>query len=196
MNRRRFLATSGGVLVASFAGCLSDSSQTPNTDDSYNQTDAEETDDQTHSEENSSESDSQDERDDCVGPLEPKSGYGRADPINEDIEVDEIKDAERKCEKTAFDIIFTQMKGKTDLDDVSDEKNWLSSSVTGGRITLIIRSETNQNGTLVRCPPIEYQYEDVVASVPKEITITLQSDDDSFTWSRKVVIEHRHSSLD
>ncbi|MFC7216227.1 hypothetical protein ACFQO4_19375 [Saliphagus sp. GCM10025334] len=198
MNRRRLLAVSGGGFVAPFAGCLSDSNETPNTDeeDSHNQTGPEETDNQTNTEENASESDSQDENDDCAGSLEPKSGYGKADPIEETIKVDEIKDAEQECEQIALVTIFTQVEEETDLDDVNDEKNWLSSSVSEGRITLIIRSETNQSGTLVRCPPTEYQYEDVAASLPSKITIILQSDDDSFDWSRKVIIEQRHTSLD
>ncbi|MFC7214112.1 hypothetical protein ACFQO4_08470 [Saliphagus sp. GCM10025334] len=127
---------------------------------------------------------------------------GQADPIEETVAVEETDRLHQECARAAADIALEAADERVDLELTDPDSWWISAGASGygenWDAGITVRTETDSDGDYIVCPPAEYDFDEIVESVPEETTVTLSSetDDEPFTCTHRISVKETRASLD
>ncbi|USZ70363.1 hypothetical protein [Natronosalvus halobius] len=127
---------------------------------------------------------------------------GQAEPIEEMVTVEETDRLHRECARAAADIALEAADERVDLDLTDPDSWWISAGASGYSedwdAGITVRTETDSDGDYIVCPPAEFDFDEIVGAVPEEVTVTIspETDDETFTCMHRITVEEVRSSLD
>ncbi|WP_312909649.1 hypothetical protein [Natronosalvus caseinilyticus] len=131
-----------------------------------------------------------------------RRSLGQAEPIEETVTVEKTDRLHQKCARAAAEIALEAADERVDLELTDSGVWWISAGASGygeeWDAGITVRTETDSDGDYIVCPPAEYDFDEIVETVPEEATITLspETDDEPFTCTHRIPVEEVRSSLD
>ncbi|MFC7232618.1 hypothetical protein ACFQMM_16795 [Saliphagus sp. GCM10025308] len=173
----------------------------PEAEETPEGTDAPGNDDATRADSSSEDDESYEDSRSCRQYNQRRS-LGQAGPIEETITVEETDRLHQECARAAADIALEAADERVDLELTDPDTWWISAGASGygedWDAGITVRTETDSDGDYIVCPPAEYDFDEIVEAVPEEATVTLspETDDESFTCTHRIPVEEVRSSLD
>jgi len=114
--------------------------------------------------------------------LESHSRQGTAQALETTVAAEPADDLRAKCAKTAAEAALDAVDEQLDLDLSEPRPDWIfpGRRRADGRLDAEIRvwaeksSEETGDGSYTLCPPPEFDYDEALEAVPREVTVRLQ----------------------
>ncbi|MFP8952378.1 hypothetical protein ACLI4Z_05290 [Natrialbaceae archaeon A-arb3/5] len=193
---RRALIGSFGAVVS--AGCLeagsSDAAWSEQNDDGRNGTD----------EDTGANSGSDDNPEDCS--IRPRERQGQADPIETTVDIEQTDDIQNRCARAASEAALDRMNERFNLELTDPRPDWIfpTAVISDGEVSSEIRvvaeksSEISGDGSYHLCPPSEFDFDEAVETVPREVSVARrrETDADEYECVHEVWVSQYEQHLD
>jgi hypothetical protein len=138
--------------------------------------------------------------------LQSRTGWGEANPIKISIKTNRSDDLAGKCVDTAADAALQKMAEQLDYELEVSESDWIQTQWRKSEdeyiAEIVVIAEKNSNstgdGSYRLCPPSTYSFEEALEVIPREVTVTLQFEDDrkNYTCTHRVRLKQSQRYLD
>jgi len=136
--------------------------------------------------------------------LSNRSERGRAAPIERTVDIERPEDVDVECGSIAADVALERADEKIDLDLLDPDAHWISTALRHGgdryRPHIVVESqktsEATGDGSYSYCPPPEYDFDELLDAVPREVTVLVDFESGSHECTHEIQLAQRQMFLD